>query len=453
MTGPKSATDRKLSATLAHRCQGDWLERFSPAERVDLNATVRRAFLDTAACILSGREEEPTRILLGWARRSAGVASSSVLFGSERMGAALAAMVNGAAGHALDFDDVALAGHPSVVLVPAILAESERLSSGGRDVLNAYAKGYGVWGELQRRLKVMLHPRGWHPTAVFGPIGAAAAVASLRGLDETRTGHALGIAASMASGVVANFGSMTKPLHIGRAARAGIEACDLAEAGLDSSSDALDGPSGLLCALAGGASGVDVDGQVPEGFEATAIRSPPGIKKYPVCYAAHRVVDGVLRLRSEGGFDAADVAGVEAAISETTAGVLRHHQPREVSEARFSIEFCVAAAIVYGRLGIGEVARAALSDPRVLALMPRVATTRLQTSCPLEPSFAFTDSVRVILRDGRVLESGPIRFAIGHAEMPIDEERLLDKLRACAGTGDEGLADRVIDRMIALVTP
>lgn len=453
MTVAEGTARCTLSATLARRCQGDWFDGFSPAERDGLAATVRRAFLDTAACILSGRGEAPTRILLGWARQSRATSSSSILFGPERMSAARAAMVNGVAGHALDFDDVALGGHPSVVLVPAILAESERLGSAGRDVVNAYAKGYAVWGELQRRLKVMLHARGWHPTAVFGPIGATAAVASLRGLDEIRTGHALGIAASMASGVVANFASMTKPLHIGRAAGAGIEACDLAEAGFDSSADALDGPSGLLCALAGGASGVDVNGLVPEGFEATAIRSRPGIKKYPVCYAAHRVVDAVLRLRSEYGFEPEDVEGVEAAISETTAGVLRHHHPRDVSEARFSIEFCVATAIVYGRLGIGEVVGAALSDPRITALMPRVTTTRVQTSCPLEPSFAYTDSVRVMLRGGRVLESGPIRFAIGHAELPIDEEGLLDKVRSCAGAGEEALADRVIERIIALVTP
>jgi 2-methylcitrate dehydratase PrpD len=148
------------------------------------------------------------------------------------------------------------------------------------------------------------------------------------------------------------------------------------------------------------------------------------------------------RLRAE------DVAAIDATISETTAGVLRHHAPTTLDEARFSIEFTVASALVNGALGIAEVSGQALSDPRVRAVMPRVRTHTVQTSCPLEPSFALTDSVRLTLRNGAALESGPIRFARGHAELPLDEAQLREKLDSCAA-GDRDLADAVLQRVDA----
>lgn len=433
-----------LTGQLARRCQGRWFE--AEAELAAVRAIVRTAFIDTAACVLAGRDEAPTRHVLDWlARRAAPAQEAAVLFGPLRMDSPSAALVNGVAGHALDFDDTGLAGHPSVVLVPALLAEHERLGVAGVPLVEAYAKGYAIWGELQRRLRVSLHQRGWHPSSVFGTVAAAAAVASLRGLDEPRYAHALGIAASAAGGVVANFGSMTKPLHIGHAVRAGIEAVDLSQAGIDASPDALDGPAGLLVALAGDASRVDLQAPVPPDLETTLLRLRPGIKKYPVCYALHRLVDGALDLAAAHRFPATDVAAVHGTLSETAAAVVRHHQPATVTEARFSAEFALAAAIVHRRLGLAETSQVALEDPSLRELMGRVSITPVQTQCPLEPSFAYTDELTITLRDGRVLRSGPIRFARGHAERPIAEAQLLEKLESCAGGDVE--AHKVLQRV------
>jgi aconitate decarboxylase len=440
-----------LGDSLARMCSADWRERFGAREREAMHAIVRTAFIDTAACILSGRAEEPTRIASQWASaRFAASGDSSLLFGEGRLGSAGAALVNAVSGHALDYDDVGLAGHPSVVLVPALWAEHERSGARGFDLVQAYAKGYAVWGELQRRQRTSLHVRGWHPSAVFGVIAAAAAVSALRGLSQQQAANAIGIAASMAGGVIANFGSMTKPLHAGLAAEGGIGAAELAQAGLTASPDALDGKAGLLVALAG-AENTDVESACPADMDTTLLRVRPGIKKYPVCYAAHRVVDGVLDLARAHDVKPEDVAAVDASISETTAGVLRQHAPATLSEARFSLEFTVASALVHGALGIAEVSEAALARPQVRALMPLVRTHTVRTSCPLEPSFALTDRVTLTLRNGATLDSGPIRFARGHAELPLDDAQLREKLESCAG-GDRALAAAVLQRIEAALS-
>src|SRR5262249_34000746 len=134
------------------------------------------------------------------------------------------ALVYGTAAHALDFDDTALSGHPSAILVPTILAEAQEVGADGEAMIVAYVVGYEVWAELIGRDKDQHHGKGWHPTAVFGAIAAAAASASLRKLNESQSANAIGIAASLASGVVANFGSMTKPFQVGHAAQSGITA-------------------------------------------------------------------------------------------------------------------------------------------------------------------------------------------------------------------------------------
>ena len=438
-----------LSQELGRLCGQDWRERFSAQQRDELTAIVRTAFIDTSACILSGRDQDAVRIAAQWAgARFAPLPQSTILFGQERMSSAAAALVNAVAGHALDYDDVGMAGHPSTVLMPALWAEHERSGASGFDLVQAYAKGYAVWGELARRMKGSLHARGWHPTAVFGAIGAAAAVSALRGLTAGQCAHAISISASMAGGVIANFGSMTKPLHAGKAAEAGVAAAELAQAGFTASPDALDGKAGLLAALMG-PEHVDLESALPSDADAMLLHTRPGIKKYPVCYAAHRVIDGVIDLARAHGISAPDVERIDATISQTTAAVLRRHSPQTLDEARFSLEFCLPAALVHGRLGLAQVSEIVLHDPAVRALMTHVHTHTVNTSCPIEPSFALNDQVTITLRDGRVLDSGAIRFARGHAQLPLSETQLLEKLDSCAGPGGQALAARIVQQVTA----
>lgn len=439
-----------LGLALADRCASPWRDRLGEAERAELARIVRTAFVDTAACVLAGRAEDVTQRVGRWAGLDlpADRARLPSVAGRDALAPALAALVNATAGHALDFDDVGLAGHPSVVLVPALLAEHDARGTHGWALIEAYAKGYAVWADLQRRMKIHLHGRGWHPTAVFGTVAAAAAVAAARGLPPAQTAHALGIAASCAAGLIANFGSMTKPLQVGRAVRAGLEAVELAQAGVDASADALDGPKGLLSALAG-PDQADLQSPVIDDFETCTLRLRPGIKKYPVCYAAHRVIDGVLDLAAAHGVRADAVERVDATLSATTAGVLRHHAPTTLAEARFSLEFVVAVALARGAVGLRDVTPERLADAQVRALMPRVFTHTTDTRCPLEPSFAFEDRVTLTLTDARVLDSGPIRFARGHAQLPLDDAQVHAKLFACVEDGEEALARGVLARIDA----
>src|SRR5690349_13455277 len=252
----------------------------------------------------------------------------------------MAAQTNivGTAAHALDYDDVGLRGHPSTVLVPAILAEAETLGSTGADMVVAYVAGYETWAELFRRDTGLLHQKGWHPTGLYGAVGAAAACASLRRLDADKAAQAIALGASQSSGLMANFGTMTKPFHAGKAAHAGVMAARLAEAGFTASSDALEHPQGFLHAISP-AGTEDRDGDCKAGTEWAILSQGLGIKKYPTCYCTHRAIDGMLDLVAGSPVKAEQVESISVSMSDYFATVLRNHQPETGLAAKFSIEF------------------------------------------------------------------------------------------------------------------
>ena len=401
-------------------------------------AIIRSGFIDTIATMIAGIDEPVTRIVRDYVRnKRGGAAEASVLFSDERASAADAALINGTAAHALDYDDVALAGHPSTVLVPAILAEGEALGASGEAALRAYLIGYEVWAELIGRERDTHHTKGWHPTGVFGTIAAAAACAHLRGLDRERTTCALAIAASFAAGLTANFGTMTKPLHAGRAASNGIEAVRFAQAGITAAADALEHAGGFLAAFSP-AGNVDRERDaVPLGKRLAILESGLSIKKYPMCYATHRVIDGVLDLARQHGVAAAEVDRVDATIGKAQAGMLRNHDPVTGLEAKFSLEFAIAAALVAGKVGLGQLNDAFVNEPSIKDLMRKVNIAQSDTRCPIEPFFALTDRVVLRMKDGRMLDSGAVRFARGNAQMPLDDDALRAKFSDCLASARE----------------
>lgn len=397
--------------------------------------TVRSGFIDTIATMVAGRAEPVTSVVREhvWAKRSS-LEEASILLGEERAGAAEAALVNGVAAHALDYDDVALAGHPSTVLVPAVLAEAEAAGASGLAAMRAYLVGYEVWAELIGREADSHHGKGWHPTGVFGTVAAAAAAANLRGLDEGHARHALAIAASLASGLTANFGSMTKPLHAGRAAANGIEAARLAQAGLTAAPDALEHAGGFLAALSPRG---NVDRTRPAsrlGERLAILELGLSIKQYPMCYATHRVIDGVLDLARTHAVEPAAVERVDATIGVSPAAMLRNHAPVTGLEAKFSLEFAVACALIAGKVGLAELTDEFVGQPAVRNLMEKLTIATTDSRCPLEPAFAFSDRVVLRLADGRVLDSGEIRFARGNSQRPLSDEDLRAKFMDCTRT-------------------
>lgn len=398
---------------------------------------VQSGFADTIATILAGRDEPVVRIAQEFvSARQSSAAQASLLLGPRRAGAADAALVNGAAGHALDFDDVALGGHPSTVLVPAVLAEGERLDASGADALRAYLVGYEVWAELFAREPDAYHLKGWHPTAVLGTVGAAAAVAHLNRLPPAQCAHAIALAASMASGLVANFGTMTKPLHAGRAAAAGIDAVRFAAAGLTAAPDAIEHHAGYLAALSPQGR---ADRESPAdrlGRQLRILDCGLSIKKHPACYATHRVVDGVLDLARAHHVRPGDVQEIHARVGVAQASMLRNHAPVTGLEAKFSLEFAIASALVAGRVGLGELTDEFVTTPAVRELMRRVRITTDDSRCPVEPIFALHDRVQLVLSDGRRLDSGEIRFARGNAKAPLTPADLRAKFMDCAARAE-----------------
>jgi len=391
--------------------------------------------MDTVATMIAGSNEPVVKLLLKHYESSSGPAQAPIPFAGISKPVIQAACINATAGHALDYDDVAMSGHPSTVIAPAILAEGHRLGVNGEDVLKAYVVGYETWGELVSREPGKYHLKGWHPTGVLGTVAAAAAVSYLNKLDADHAQTALAIAASMASGLVANFGTMTKPLHAGRAAANAIEAVQLAMAGLTAAPDVFEHRAGYLAALS-------VEGKADRSSAATRLGGKPriletglSIKRYPVCYSCHRCIDGALRLVEENNLSADDVVSVTTYIGEAQASMLRNHKPQTGLEAKFSIEFAIASALVAREVGLKQLTDDFVLRPEVQAQFDKVKTEIVNTQCPLDPAFAYTDRVVMKLKDGRVLDSGEIRFPLGNAENPMSEQGMKAKFLDCCASG------------------
>jgi 2-methylcitrate dehydratase PrpD len=419
-----------------------------PAEAVDV---ARLGFTDTIATMIAGARDPAPQLLRKVLLPTSG-GDATLYFGGERCPAPEAAWINGTAGHALDYDDVAsLRGHPSTVLVPAILAEGEALGASGRDMLAAYVAGYETWAELAWRDPGHHHRKGWHPTGIFGPIGAAAACAVLRRLDAQRAAHALALAASQSSGVMANFGTMTKPFHAGRSAHSGLMAARLAEIGFTASQDALEHPQGFLSAVSPAG---EVDRETPAhglGSEWKIVKYRLGIKKYPACYCTHRALDAMLDLLARRPLKPEEIERITVSLSETHSLILRNHQPQTGLEGKFSMEFAMAAAVIARRAGLAEYTDAFVRRPEVQNLMRRVGVETNRNYDPEVSGASVWDQVRVDLADGGSLESEKVGRAKGHADRPLSEAELFEKFRTCLDAGGARVAPQVLfDRLSRL---
>ena len=405
----------------------------------------RMGFIDTVGTMIAGRYDEAPQILRKVLDPQTGAAS--LYFSEAHAPAPDAAWINGTAGHALDYDDVALRGHPSTVLVPAILAEAEELDASGADMITAYIAGYETWAELFHRDKGLHHGKGWHPTGIFGAIGAAAACAKLRKLDAARAAQAIALGASQSAGIMANFGTMTKPFHAGRAAHAGLMAARLAEAGFSASPDALEHPQGFLSAVSPTGE-VDRGDPVALGTEWRILMQGLGIKKYPTCYCTHRSIDAMLGLLETQPLRPDDIKQMTASLSENHATILRNHAPQTGLAAKFSIEFALAGSVIARKVGLAELTDEFVTRPEVQALMQRVRITTNTDYDPEMSGASRADQVRIELADGRTVETEAVHRATGHPTRPLTKAQLFDKFRDCLEAGKaEFPAEVLFDRL------
>ncbi|HVY20292.1 MAG TPA: MmgE/PrpD family protein [Bauldia sp.] len=412
-----------------------------PSDAIPL---VRDAFTDTVAVTMAGVAEPVTDITRRAAMADGREGESRVCLSTLRASATASALISGTAAHALDFDDQSLSGHPSAVLVPAILAEGEALDSSGEELVAAYVAGYEVWAELVAR-NSGYHSKGWHPTSVFGVLGAAAAVAVLQHLPAEKAATSLAIAGSLAAGLAVNFGTMTKPLHAGVAAQNGVLAARLAGRGLTAAADALENPKGFLHAFSPKS---EPDRALPKdlGQNWHLLWQRLCVKKYPTCYFMHRSFDATVRMLAGRNIGAQDIAGIDVTMGKGQTAVLVNERPRDGLEAKFSEQFAMAAAVVIGRMGIAEVSDAVVRRPDIQNFFPKVKLHAVDEYDPRDPVHSPTERVVVRLNNGGTIDSGPIASIKGHATDPLTTEELWAKFSECtAATHNDGERKRLFD--------
>lgn len=401
-------------------------------------ARAATAVLDTVGVALAGAIEPAARIVQQAIAGDGGDACR-VLGTSARASATGAALANGTAAHALDYDDMCFVSlaHPSAPLVAAALAAAELSRAPGRALLDAYIVGFEIEARLGRLMNPRHYQRGWHCTSTLGTIGAAAAASRLLGLDLAAAGHALAIAASEASGLKENFGTMVKPLHAGLAARNGVLAAILARGGMTASEHAFDGPQGFLTAMDSESDALA--GAIADlGARWEILDTGITVKLYPSCAGTHPTLDAILDLRQREGFAADDVERIDVEVDSITPTVLIYERPASGLEAKFSMPFCAAAAVVHGRVGIDTFEPPSLGDPHVMRLMPRVLMR-------VDPSLdgagpALTEArVTIRLRGGRTV-SQAAHLARGYPERPASDAELDAKFIACARRAIPGAA-------------
>jgi len=388
----------------------------------------RVAILDTVGCTLAGASEPCARIVAGVTAGS----GPSLLFGTDRRAGPLdAALINGTASHALDYDDCSdtLGGHPSAPILPALFALADARAVDGRAFIAAYVAGWETETRIARGVNFHHYEKGWHPTATLGVFGATAACCHLLRLAPAVSAMALGLAASFASGVKANFGTMTKPLHVGHCARNGLFAALLAADGFTANAGALEHRQGFLHVF-NGAGNFDAAAVVGGWGEPWDIMDPGvAIKQYPCCGSTHPAVDAMLALVREHGLTPAMVRWVESWTHPRRLAHTNRPNPQSALDAKFSVQYCLARALLDGRVALEHFDSDRHQDAAIRELLPRIrAMPQDATQRPAAEHFGA--ELRVTLSDGRVL-SAQVARPLGRGPThplpaPLAEAKYLD---------------------------
>jgi 2-methylcitrate dehydratase PrpD len=340
----------------------------------DLVCTVERAVVDTIGVALSGYDERCARAARDVIRTDTTLPASIWGHGAQRASAADAAWANAMAGHALDFDDYieSCFSHPSVVLLPALLALAEQQDAPGSTAVLAYVAGYEAMSAIGTSMGEKHYAGGFHATGTLGTLGAAVASAKVLGLGTEETTMALAIACSGAAGLRSNVGTDTKPLHAAQAAACGVRAAELAARGFTGSPDALDGSHGLISVMGGVVDTVASD--VRQLGDTWYLRAaPPTVKLYPSCGMTHSAISCALEIRQHYPELARRPERIVVRVPPQSAWPLKYHDPRTGLEAKFCLEYVIAVALLDGAVGIRHFRDESVYREAVRGLMGKVA--------------------------------------------------------------------------------
>jgi 2-methylcitrate dehydratase PrpD len=419
MDGSAVSSGANLTRTLAERaCTVSYDALPEP-----VRALARQCVLDYLGVGLAGADDELVRILLDELAEAGGNPQAGVIGHAARLPVGAAALVNGAIAHALDYDDVNLAmpGHPSVAILPALLALAEERQASGKAVIAAFVAGYETCCRIGMALRPGHYTRGFHATGTVGAFGAAAACAHLLGLDAEATGRALGIAGTQSAGLKSQFGTMCKPFHAGKAAQNGLLAARLAARGFSSRPDLVECDQGFAATHA------------PEFHPEKALAEPKRgfhifnnlFKYHAACYMTHAPIECGRQLREQG-VTPGEIAAINLTLHHATDRVCNIPAPTDGLEAKFSLRQTVAMALSgVDTASLGAYSVATATDPGLVALRERV-------------NFDFRDDfpeagaeIEVELKSGRKV-SATFDAGIPMADIDAQGRRLAEKFDALA---------------------
>ena len=406
--------------------------------------TVRRAFLDTVGVTLAGALDDAGTTVFDADGIDSSTAGASTILGiGSAQSPSDRALHTGTASHALDYDDLAWAmdGHPSVTLVPPLLVLAAEADASGEDLVTAFAAGFETECALAEPISPDHYEDGWHATATFGALGAAAASASLLGLSAAETRNALNIAASTPAGLKRNFGSMTKPLHAGLAARSGVTAARLADRGFSADPNALSGDRGFWD-LYGPAERTEF---AFDADEWVLVDRGIHIKFYPCCYFTHTSIAGTQALVDEHDIAPSDIERIHLRVAQGAADALHHSDPDTGLEAKFSLEYTVASAAVRDRVGLDAFTESAIQEDDVQRVRKRV-------DYDVDETLHYDSHESVITIETadatyeRTQENPP-----GTHDNPLTDTQLREKFDECARRAlPESASDALADALMTL---
>ena len=403
-------------------------------------AQAKRCLIDGFGVTLAGSTVHGSAIVRDLVKRNNhGSEATIVGAGSFMTGVAQAALVNGASGHAMDFDDTQLSTtpdrtfglltHPTIPAMASALAVAEKAGASGAGFLEAFLIGFEVECKIAEAIDPSHYLRGFHSSGTIGTFAAAAAAGKLMKLNDAQLKHMLTIAASMSSGIRVNFGSMTKPLHVGRAAQNGIMAAELAAGGFTGGDDGLDGQWGFFQVFGGGA---DLDRIIPVLGKPYAILDPGvSIKPYPCGSLSHPSMDAMLKLVTDHDIRPEQIQAVRLRAGSNILDPLRYKTAKTELEAKFCIPFLLGSIALRRRAGVREFTDEFVSSEAVQRMMTKV-TPVFDKDIEAQGFDKMRSTVEIDLTDGRKLVQKADERYRGSPEKPFTREELHAKFTDCA---------------------
>ena len=427
----------------------------------------RRCVLDGLAVSLGGSEQHGMAPLLAYIDRQGGAADAPILGrAGAKVPAHLAALWFGTAGHAMDWDDTQLAEgpgrpygllmHPTMPPLVAAMVTSQLVAAetgapvDGRALITAFCAGFEVGCKVAEAINPNHYMRGFHTSGTIGTFAAAAAASRMLGFDEEQAARALGLAASMAAGVRANFGTMGKPFHVGRAAENGVTAALLVREGFSANTEALDGRWGYLAIAGPGGDPSLVRDRFGKPF--TMVSPGVSIKPYPSGVLTHPSMDALKFLMAEKGLKPEGIAHVMLSAGSNVLGPIRFTLARTELEGKFSFQFLLAAIILAGRAGKAEMTDAFVSSEACQTMQGRIET-RFDQAIEDMGWDRIRSKVEVTTHDGRRFERWADENYRGSPHNPLSDAELEDKFRDCAaGLLDEAACQHLFGQVWRLET-